>query len=219
MTKGRMPRFSLAMLALSAAISPSVTTPDLFGAVSNQVHVVESIDSSGTSTYELMSPEQYRTAKTAAVTRNRLISKAIEETREEWKNTYRGVIKAFPQSVAEQESVASVGVFLSEEAANAKLAEIKAKAEQRREACEVRLTTAEKQIEAMEDSIDHIKSTPAAAVADKTARVNSSRRVLKILKRDLADEKDRQSKQAEDLREARAIFDRKLATLLVEAAK
>lgn len=219
MTKGRLLRFSLAMLSLSAAIAPSVTTPDLFGAASNQVHVVESIDSSGTATYEVLTPEQYHAAKTAAVTRNRLISRAIEETRDEWKNTYRGVSKAFPQNVAGQESVSSVGLFLSEEAANAKLAEIKAKAEQRREACEVRLSTAEKQIEAIEDGIDRIKAAPSAAVADKTARVNSSRRVLKILKRDLADEKDRQSKQAGDLREARAIFDRRLASLLAEPAK
>lgn len=218
MTKGHQRGFSSTILALSAAIlSVATSVPCL--AATNQVHVVESIDSSGTATYELMPPEQYHKVKSASVARNRLISKAIEEAREEWKNTHRGVSKAFPQDVAEQESVTSVGLFLSEEAANAKLAEIKAKAEQRREACEVRLSTAERQIDAIEDGIDRIRATPSVAVSDKTAKVNSSRRVLKILKRDLEEEKDRQSKQAEDLREARAIFDRKLATLQAGAAK
>jgi len=188
-------------------------------AATNAIHVVELVDSTGGVTYETMPAEEYQNRKAETVIRNRRIRKAIEQAKEEWNATHKGVVKPFPNAVAKPESVNSIGRFVSEDSANATLSELRAKARQRREAGDARQSTAEKNVQATQGCIDDLKATPASKVENKTAKVAAGRRWLRFLKRDLEKKKARDLKQAEDRYEARAMFNMKLAALEAEAAK
>jgi DNA repair exonuclease SbcCD ATPase subunit len=183
-------------------------------AATNQIYVVETVDYSGNRAFEAVDMPRYQQLKAQTAARNRLIPKALDATREDWRARYAGISKAFPPDVADAESVTSLGLFTSEDAARAKIAEIAVRLEQRRDADAAKMSSAEKQIEALKDDVDRLGSAPPNTVTNRTVKIRADRLAIKVLKREIAEARERDARQEADLNEARAIFESKLAELV-----
>jgi hypothetical protein len=203
---------------LSAALAASLVMKAACSEAAEPVYVIESVDSTGVKTYAAMPLEKYQEMKASAALRNRCMPGALEAAKKEWNATYKGISKAFPRDVAIVESVTSLGLFTSEEAAREKLSEINARREQRRVLEADKLSSAEKQIKMVKDRIDYLRAAPSYSITGRTIKIRANRLVLKMLEHDMAEDKKRQTREEAARREARAIFERKLTALLSEAA-
>ena len=186
-------------------------------AATNAFYVVESVDCTGSKTHTVATLAEYQKMKSAVALRNRHIPAALEAAKKEWRVRHRAVSRAFPQAVARPETVTSLGLCVSEEAAQAQLVEIRSREEQRLAADAARPSSIERQIDALKDSISSIRSSSRASIKDRVLRLNSSRLSLKVLRWKLAQAKRKQAREASDLREARSIFDRELDARLKSA--
>lgn len=213
---GQIRRLLLAFVAASAVVLPCNSQTNQ-GA--ERFYLIEIVDSAGEKTYQTVELDRYHQLRDEAATRNRFQPKALAKTKEEWKELYATASKAFPPKVASPESVTSLGLFTSQEAARTKMMELKARIELRRASDAEKLTSIEKQIKMLRDQIRDLNDARPYSISGRDDKLQDARNALKILERNYAELQEKKSRQEHDLQEARSMYDKNLTALVSEAAK
>ena len=172
-----------------------------------KVYLAEVTDFSQMVSYRIMGKEDYKSLRKQIMTKNRLLAKSLKLAKKEWESSEDSDMakKRFPVNVVKPAKVKSLGLFGSQEKAQAKLDDIMTDEQRKEEQHAKKVSGIERQIVEIKK---HLKATQADGQMDSSRKATQIRNLemqIESLEEELAEReaKDKEKEYNKEQAQAR----------------